>query len=397
MVCYPHGRDPDQRTGGIVRYQQVPLVAWWCGVCLFLVPGVGRANVGPLTSGGQVVAEPAGIEQIFISREVLQLDLRPLADNRPGEINAVYHLENRDQPRQLDLLFASGGPDITEFLATLDDQPLATRPLLDAAIPPAWQPPKTTPGLRGEEPLSYLGFGSRKTIPLALSVTIPSGTHTLRVQYRAAAAMHRLGQPTVYHQLAYVLAPARSWAGFGGLDVTIHLPPNWNVACEPEMTRTGDVLRAQFASVPRDAIAVTLQAPEGPFYRTARDIGFFCYLLMPCLGLAGCRLVGRRIGNNLSHGEPRQRPRVWLRSLFAGVLAGLATFGVGLLAAFAPDQLLPAGQVNHYGYGRIFYVVGVVYLSLLTVVVGFTVTQITAKRMSQRSRSSRNGANVTTG
>lgn len=364
------------------------LIAWWCGLSLVLVPAVGRANIGPLTSGGQVVAEPAGIEHISISHESLLIDLRPLEENRPGKVLVVYHVENRDEPRQLDLLFATGGPDITGFVATFDGLPLRSRPMVDVAIPPAWQPPKTTPAPGGREPLSYLGFGSRKTIPLALSVTIPSGMHTLQVEYSASAAMHRLGQPTIYHQFAYVLAPARTWAGFGGLDVAIQLPPGWNAACEPALSREGDVLSGSFATIPQDAIAVTVQAPAGPYYQVARDASFTGYLLTPCLGLFGCWLAGRRTGQSIARSHSQPGPRFWTRSLLAGVLVGLVTFGAGLLAVFAPDELLPAGQINHFGYGQLLYLVGVVYLSLLMVVAGFTVTQISARRSWRRARSS---------
>ena len=48
---------------------------------VLLLPDLVQANVGPPSSGGQVVAEPVGIQQVEIRWEVLQIDLRPLANS----------------------------------------------------------------------------------------------------------------------------------------------------------------------------------------------------------------------------------------------------------------------------------------------------------------------------
>jgi hypothetical protein len=63
---------------------------------------------------------------------------------------------------------------------------------------------------------------------MALSVVIEPGQQTRKVRYTAAGVELR-GDPTIKHLFAYVLAPARSWAGFGGLDLTIHVPDDCQV------------------------------------------------------------------------------------------------------------------------------------------------------------------------
>jgi hypothetical protein len=59
-------------------------------LCSWLLPTVVVANVGPHSSGGQLVAEPMGVAEIAIVRETLAIDLRPLAaahrDARAGVV-----------------------------------------------------------------------------------------------------------------------------------------------------------------------------------------------------------------------------------------------------------------------------------------------------------------------
>ena len=93
----------------------------------FIILGESRANVGPPASGGQIVAEPIGIKDIAIAHETLTIDLRPLGTNGRARVEAVYQLQNRGAEKKLDLLFASGSADVSDFYVWLDDQPVAQR------------------------------------------------------------------------------------------------------------------------------------------------------------------------------------------------------------------------------------------------------------------------------
>ena len=350
-----------------------------------MLPDLVQANVGPPSSGGQVVAEPVGIQEIEIRWEVLQIDLRPLAENKLAIVSAEYQLENHGPEKSLNLLFASGSAEVSQLMVSLNEKPIPNRPAPETPLPESWQPPKETPGLHGDPPISYLGYGSQPAIPHAMTVVIPEGSHKLRVQYRAEAAIHRFGQPTIYHQFAYILAPARSWSRFGGMDVTIQLPHGWNFACNLPLQRTGDVLAGSFSEVPADAIALTAQAAVSDSYVVANEGLFWLYLLSAVFGLAFCWKRGRHTGRELAKLPSESPPRrVWPTSLFAGILAGLATFAIGLLAIFVPDFLLPASQITHYGYRKFFYLFGVIYLSSNVVLIGFGVAQLTARWFRKR-------------
>ena len=88
-----------------------------------------------------------------------------------------------------------------------------------------------------------------------------------------------------------MLAPARAWDGFGGLDVTVRLPACWLAASRPGLTQVGGELRGTFESVPVDALAITVApcaAPTGPRYSASPAA-----LILP-LGALGIVLYRRK-------------------------------------------------------------------------------------------------------
>jgi hypothetical protein len=212
------------------------------------------------------------------------------------------------------------------------------------------------------------------------------------VSYAAEAAINRRGRPTVYRQFAYVLAPARTWAGFGGLDVVVHLPEGWHAACTPPLRRQGDTLTGSFSDLPADALALTLQAPAGWAYQPLVSASLGLLILVGVGGPVFCWWAGRAKGRSLARSTPGGRPGwlrrlAWPRSLGVGVLWGGAILASGVFAISGPDLALPAGQVSIYGYGRIIAAFGVVCFGLLAVPVGFVIAQVTAVVVRARAGS----------
>jgi hypothetical protein len=287
-----------------------------------------------------------------------------------ARVEAVYHLDNRGPERRLDLVFASGSERVSDFQVRLGEKALPSAPGKQSDLPAAWQPPKQTPGIHDDQGIGYLAYGRRKVTPLSFTAVLPPGPQTLRVSYEAEAAKHHYGRPTVYWQLAYVLAPAREWASFGGLEVTVRLPPDWLAACSPAMKRDGDVLRESFSTLPADAIALTVQAPVGTAYQPLVYGGQALLGLAGVSGAALCWWGGRSRG--------RIRRRAWPLAVLLGVAWGLTVFASGLLAVLWPGLAIPAFQGNNYGYGTAFAIVGVVILSVLAVPVGFAICMIAA-------------------
>src|SRR5262249_21592920 len=150
---------------------------------------------------GQLVGEPIGIQDIFITRETLVIDLRPLANPLPpaeavqearknskggseysaamtdlAQVEAVYHLDNRGAEKKLHLLFASGSEQLSDFQVWLGDQSVTCSFATDVKLPATWNPPKSTPGLGRDQNLSYPGH---RFTPVSFTVVIPPGRQTL--------------------------------------------------------------------------------------------------------------------------------------------------------------------------------------------------------------------------
>ncbi|MBA4187311.1 MAG: hypothetical protein C0467_04750 [Planctomycetaceae bacterium] len=341
------------------------------------------ANVGPPATGGQVTGEPVGIRHIQIVREKLVIDLRPVARDQKAMVEATYQLQNNGAEQSLDLLFAGGSYEVVEFEVLFDGKPIATKPISGATIPDSWKPPKETPNFGDGQKLDYApGLRDFKySVKLVgFSLTVPTGPHTLMVRYSAAAATNWLGQPTRHHQFAYVLAPARSWDGFGGLDVTLHLPEGWIAVVTPQLEREGDTLRGSFEHLPADSIAITFRAPEGRWYRPLIGIS---QSVFAAVGIAGLivswvmgRWRGRRTAQAVNAGQTRI-PRIWPWALAIGMLWSVGVFASGLFAVYGAELTLPEGQVVKYGYGQLIEALGVGLLAPHVAVVGFLIAYVT--------------------
>ncbi len=119
------------------------------------------ANVGPPSRGGQIVAEPTGLKDVAITRETLTIDLSPLAEAKPGFVEAIYNLDNRGPRRRLDLVFASGSKFMSGFQVWLGDQASPSQPAKQLEVPKSWQPPSHTPGINDGKALDYLPAHAR--------------------------------------------------------------------------------------------------------------------------------------------------------------------------------------------------------------------------------------------
>ena len=352
----------------------------------WLLPSEVWGNAGPPTRGGTpFLVEPVGIKDVEIVREHLSIDLRGFASGRPAQVEAVYQLRNRGPEQKLDLVFVTGASAVLGFQIRLGDEPVASRPAEDLQLPAEWQLPATTPDIygRGGVPYYTAARNTRTVKPMAFTLLLAPGPHTLQVRYgtHGLVRLRDHGRPTVYHQLAYVLAPARSWAGFGGLDISVQLPPGWRAASVPALQRDGDALTGSFSDVPADALALTIQAPEGWAYHLVKYAATGFFILAALGGGVLCWYGGWSKGRRLPlTGEPRPgwlKRHAWPRSLGLGLLWSVAFPATALLALLGPDSLLPAGQQSD-SYGKAWIAIGAFIPAVPLFFVGFVLAQSTA-------------------
>ena len=351
---------------------------------LVLVPAAG-ANFAP-RFWGDAAGEPLGLKNVAIVRERLTIDLRPLSDMNLVHVDVTYDLNNAGEWESFVLLFISGEAGVTDFEADLDGRPLRAwvQPAnesrrLREQMPTSWRPPKEAPGIESEK--TFYLFSSQGTPPalVAISLVLPPGPSRLHVYYRARAC-GAAERPTVTWQLPYVLAPARQWGGFGGLDVTVNLPSGWEARSAPALEREGDTLRGSFDGLPADALLLATASPVPPTYHWAI---WFPEVLWAVLLLGGplmCWWAGRRLGLAGAAGLRRLRrglvpALVWGALIYASVPVSMDIIRITLHGQESPSFGEPwfAGPCLNF-----IIIPAAVFL-------GVTLTLGSASRVSSRS------------
>ncbi len=329
------------------------------------------ANMGNPYTAGSPAGEPTGLEQVAIERETLEIDLRPLASGKSAEIVATYAVRNDGAERSLPLVFVAAALDGAAArppAISLDGAAVPITEVRRVAKPAEWRAPATTPGLGERETLTYI---VQDPSGLRFDLALPPGRHTVRAAYAATATKAAMADsPLVYWQLGYVLAPARQWASFGGLDVRVSLPPGWSAASSPVLARSGDTLSGTFRDVPADALALTTQAPipattnAGPLIAAG---------ILP-VTLAVAWLVGAWLGG-------RRRSAWWALPV---TLAGAGLWVVATALAFAEPGVDMPGQTSYtYGYGSTFTIA---ILAPFAYFIGWVAMQLLARIASGRAR-----------
>ncbi len=334
---------------------------------------VAGGNASPPWRPGDPVGEPAPeMAGLVIERETLTIDIRPVAVGEPAAIEAVYRVRNDGEARRVTLDFvatAMKGPGAV----WLDGRELERESGPAGPLPVEWRAPEQTPGRKPFEVLTYqtLGQGTIRFAP-----EFGPGVHELKVRYRAEPGRYQVGEPTAMIQLGYVLAPARRWDGFGGLDVKVHLPAGWDSWAEPYIDfdpNDETVLARSFDDLPADSLAISAQAPVVAEWGGAWAGG---------AGLAGlvvAAIVGYAAGRRLG-----RRGRSEWRALALTVPTALLLPVLVIAAALAEQAIVAArnGPTADptYGLNPYFLFFGGLIVAPLGFVVALAVGQVAARR-----------------
>lgn len=339
---------------------------------ILFVPTAASANMASPVQPGTPVGEPAAaLAGLRVVREALRIDLAPLGRGRPfAVIEATYRIDNLGEPRPVPLEFLALGGDLSAVEVAFDGRPVEAERVDSLAVPAAWTAATQTPALGGD-PAPYAAEAAVGTPSgLRFTLTIPRGQHVVEVRYRVRAGSYDAGDhPNRIWQVAYGLAPARLWAGFGQLDVEVAVPEGWEAAASLPLRREGDRLVGRFSGVPGDVLAVSVRAPA-PAGRFPLRLGAFAgaLVIVSFAGWIGGRLVARA-GRSAGWALPA--------SLLGGV--GAAALLVGLVGT--ADDL---GDSAAFGYGSIM---GLIFVGgPLALVIGTGLAQIVAWWTARRLR-----------
>jgi hypothetical protein len=281
--------------------RRASVTSWLAGIANLILASLASANFAP-RFWGDPTGEPWGLKNVAILHERLFVDMRPLADASPVRVEITYDLSNEGAARHFDLLFISGEVGISDFEASLGDQPLRTQLLpanesrrLWEQAPSSWRPPSEAPGIAREKTYYVLKGWNAAPELVALSLELPSGPSRLHVRYRTRAC-GAAERPTVTWQLPYVLAPAREWGRFGRLEVTVQVPPGWDTQSTPALERDGDTLRGSFTELPADAVLLATGRPVPSEYYWAVWLSRAAWVAVLVGGPLMCLWAGRRLG-----------------------------------------------------------------------------------------------------
>lgn len=360
----------------------------------------------PSSRAGDAVREPFGVfKSVHIERETLLIDMRPLADLRPAVVEATYRVRNDGEARAVELVFVADGlstegaeggwvwrsdawvrdaraKPVTEAGVWLDGRRVeGARTETDAELPENFRPPSETPSLyESEESLPYES-GSR--VSLVFRVTLAPGPHTFVVRYAARpGAFSDTSSHEINWQLGYVLAPARHWESFGGLDAKVLLPEGWRAASQPEMKQEGDTLINSWDALPADSLALTVKTSE----RTTFDLDRL-WLTLIILGLvftSAAGFAGWKAGEWLGR---RRRTSAWALLLSPVVACALAAIAYAVGGRLGSP---PAPEQNSFNEVGDYSAIITFLLLVSSVSLHFVVTQLFAfvsrRRVMRRPR-----------
>lgn len=347
---------------------------------LLFAPAAASANMASPVQPGTPVGEPAAsLTGLRVVREALRIDLTPLGRGRPfARIEATYRIDNPGgdgaanggEPRTVPLEFLALGGDLSAAEVTFNGRPVEAERVDSLAVPAAWTAATQTPALGGDpapyEAEDVVGTPSG----LRFTLTVPRGQHVVEVRYRVRVGSYDAGDhPNRVWQVAYGLAPARLWAGFGQLDVEVAVPEGWEAAASLPLRREGDRLVGRFPGVPGDVLAVSVRAPA-PAGRVPLRLGaaLGALLVVGFAGWIGGRLVARS-----------GRSAWW--ALPASFLGGVGAAALLVALVGVADDL---GDSSAYGYGTLM---GMIFLGgPLALVVGTALAQAVAWWTARRLR-----------
>lgn len=345
---------------------------------ILVFPGAAPANVGRAERPGDAAGEPWVAPALpAVEREALLVDLRPLAAGEPARIAASYRFHAGEALPELRLVF--GSPGVTSGAVLLDGAALPSSPLDASRLPPEWRAPVDLPGIDGE-PVRFEPEASRVG-GLAFTATLSPGPHVLTVEARVRPGEHHgRRSPNRDYLIAYLLAPARQWAGFGELELTVELPPGWHHAASPELDRLGDRLVGRWSGLPADSIGLVVRPPgEATIATTGAPWAG------AGLGAVLAWLAGRWWGRRSARRGERAGKR-WWKAVGLAYLASVLVMATTAAAAVGGSALLDerhrsAAWGTAYLYESLFTGAA----GLAAAVVGFFAAFVLAHRAASRA------------
>jgi hypothetical protein len=204
----------------------------------------------------------------------------------------------------------------------------------------------------------------------------PGQSRAVTVRYEQRATEDRSARVNTTYRFVYLLSPARRWASFGPLDISVRAPPRVDLTASLPLRRDGDAYHASLPTLPDGELTISTMSRDGLWFGWSDPAGYWA-LVLAAMGL-GALGIGAATGKWWQDRRGRAWQGALLRIFVAGPLAAAVSFAalVLLASAFPPHAL-------GYGYGAFF---GGALLVLLSLPAGAAASFIAAAIHARRGR-----------
>jgi hypothetical protein len=169
----------------------------------------------------------------------------------------------------------------------------------------------------------------------------PGQTRSVTVHYVHRPDADRSARVNPTYGFDYLLSPARRWAGFGPLDVSVQVPPNTRFASRTAFRRKGDTYRAELPGLPDGELRFEAMSLDGLWLGMTQPRGYWAILAFAIASTA--LAVGVTAGRFWARAS-RLRRLLLLPLLAAGPLSVACALAVLVLLLIAfPSEALGFG------------------------------------------------------
>jgi hypothetical protein len=343
-------------------------------ISLFLVPRGASANISQYFFEGDrsSILAPGGTTAVRVDHEELSF---VLASPGVAEVTAVYHLTNASAVVEADdVAFAfvrghrwDGDADADARTSIeVDGAPVPFHATTDPDKDGRWSTVKR-PARGGVRDL-----GQRVVLLLFHIDFEPAKTRAVTVRYLQTATEDDYAAVNGTSGFDYLLSPAKHWASFGPLDISVRVLDEGTRFSSPfAFQPTGDTYRVHFATLPEGELHFETTSLAGLWFGMTKQDDYAA-ILLAAVSLA---TVGTSVWVGRRWAAATGRKRTLLPLLVAGPLAAMCTLGVvTLLSSLFPRHALGPGYSATVMHA---------FLVLLAMPIGAAVSAASA---SQRAR-----------
>gem|GEM_PF-2877010 len=353
---------------------------------LLVMSGLALANSAPPTRQGERggVLVPGRSDQVHILREQLRFEMDEGLFS--AEVIARYDMQNRGAAlTNYPVIFAlqdAGEGTVQKMVVSWNGESLPitavnVAPASDAleALAAAWTTVEFSVDPVSGKPVDVTGFHGRSSLQFGqFELNLPAGgTGTLEVRYQHTAAQDRRSRAHPVYHYQYLLLPARAWASFGALEISVKAPERIFFSATLPFTYADGEYRASFKGLPEKNLAFGIMSRKGilfhwgnagPYYMIAFAVGM---AVAVALGMGLGRLAGL-----IKSPAGAQVAGIWGGLFVGGFLDVLVTMGV-----FA---LMPAIDLSK-GYDAVLIGFG---QCLVAIIVTTALTGVETSRQNRR-------------